>query len=167
MVVNASDRDSSTSPFQNSHIRTSKATIGSPINKGPIVRRRVFRHMIDVGFIDRVRGGIGIHDVLKGGVIKGEGFTGFSVVQIRVCRGIWRGWITCGSVSGWLARGEGSVSWVLTALLGGGGSGGGIVLFELLDGHITQEFVNVGRKKDGARRPSGVGLPGGGEVVAS
>ena len=50
--------------------------------------RRVFRHMIDVGFFDRVRGGIGIDDVLKGGVIKGEGFTGFSVVQIRVCRGI-------------------------------------------------------------------------------
>ena len=38
-----------------------------------------------------------------------------------------------------------------------GGSGGGIVLFELLDGHITQEFVDVGRKEDGARRPSGVG----------
>ena len=38
-----------------------------------------------------------------------------------------------------------------------GGSGGGIVLFELLDGHITQEFVNVGRKEDGARRPSGGG----------
>ena len=35
--------------------------------------------MIDVSLIDRVRGGIGIHDVLKGGVIKGEGFTGFSV----------------------------------------------------------------------------------------
>ena len=47
------------------------------------------RHMIDVGFIDRVRWGIGIHDVLKGGVINGEDFTGFSVVQIRVCRGIW------------------------------------------------------------------------------
>ena len=45
--------------------------------------------MIDVGLIDRVRGGICIHDVLKGGVIKGEGFTGFSVVQIRVCSGIW------------------------------------------------------------------------------
>ena len=40
---------------------------------------------------------------------------------------------------------------------GRGGSGGGIVLFELLDGHITQEFVNVGRKKDGARRPPGSG----------
>ena len=38
-----------------------------------------------------------------------------------------------------------------------GGSGGGIVLFELLDGHITQEFVDVGRKEDGARRPSGGG----------
>ena len=33
--------------------------------------------MIDVGFIDRVRGAIGIQDVLKGGIIKGEGFTGF------------------------------------------------------------------------------------------
>ena len=32
--------------------------------------------MIDVGFVDRVRGGIGIHDMLKGGVIKREGFTG-------------------------------------------------------------------------------------------
>ena len=31
--------------------------------------------MVDVGFIDRVRRRIGIHDVLKGGVIKGEGFT--------------------------------------------------------------------------------------------
>ena len=40
---------------------------------------------------------------------------------------------------------------------GRGGSGGGIVLFELLDGYITQEFVYVGRKKDGARRPSGGG----------
>ena len=38
-----------------------------------------------------------------------------------------------------------------------GGSGGGIVLFELLDGHFTQEFVDVGRKEDGARRPSGGG----------
>ena len=46
--------------------------------------------MIDVGFIDRVRGGIGVHDVLKGGVIIGEGFTGFSIVKIRVSRGIWR-----------------------------------------------------------------------------
>ena len=38
-----------------------------------------------------------------------------------------------------------------------GGSGGGIVLFELLDGHITQEFVDVCWKKDGARRPFGGG----------
>ena len=45
--------------------------------------------MRDVGLIDRVGGGIGIYDVLKGGVIKGEGFTGFIVVQIRICRGIW------------------------------------------------------------------------------
>ena len=35
---------------------------------------RVFRHMIYVGFVDRVRGGIGIHEMLKGGVFKGEGF---------------------------------------------------------------------------------------------
>ena len=50
--------------------------------------------MIDVGLIDRVRGEIGVHDVLKGGVIKGECLTRFSVVQISFCRGIWRGWIT-------------------------------------------------------------------------
>ena len=44
---------------------------------------------------------------------------------------------------------------------GRGGSGGGIVLFELLDGHITQEFVDVGRKEDGARRPFGGGSASG------
>ena len=27
---------------------------------------RMFRHMINVGFIDRVRGGIGIHDDAQG-----------------------------------------------------------------------------------------------------
>ena len=42
-----------------------------------------------------------------------------------------------------------------------GGSGGGIVLFELLDSHITQKFVDVGRKKDGSRRPSGGGSASG------
>ena len=42
-----------------------------------------------------------------------------------------------------------------------GGSGGGIVLFELFDGHITQEFVDVGRKKDGARRRGRGRLPRG------
>ena len=119
--------------------------------------RRVFRHMIDVGFIDRVRGGIGIHDVLKGGVIKGEGFTGFSIVQIRVCRGIWGGWITCGSVSGWMLGVRVCVMGIDSPFGWRGGSGGGIVLFELLDGHITQKFVDVGRKKDGSRRPSGGG----------
>ena len=36
-------------------------------------------------------------------------------------------------------------------------SGGGIVLFELLDGHITQKSVDVGREVDGARRLSGGG----------
>ena len=46
-----------------------------------------------------------------------------------------------------------------------GGSGGGIVLFELLDGHITQEFVDVGRKEDGARDLLGLGLPVGGEGI--
>ena len=75
--------------------------------------------MLDVGFIDRVGGGRGIHDVLKGGVIKGEGFTGVSVVQIRVFRGLWGVGspvgVSEGGCSGW-----GLVSWVLTALLGGG-----------------------------------------------
>ena len=42
-----------------------------------------------------------------------------------------------------------------------GGSGGGIVLFELLDSHITQKFVDVDRKKDGSRRPSGGGSASG------
>ena len=42
-----------------------------------------------------------------------------------------------------------------------GGSGGSIVLFELLDGHITQKFVDVGRKKDGSTRPSGGGSASG------
>ena len=45
--------------------------------------------MVDVGSIDRVRWGIGIQDILKGGVIEGEGLTWYSVVQIGVCRGIW------------------------------------------------------------------------------
>ena len=44
---------------------------------------------------------------------------------------------------------------------GRGGSGGGIVLFELLAGHIAQRFVDVGWKKDGYRRPSGVGFASG------
>ena len=46
----------------------------------------MFGYMIDVGFVDRVSGVIVIHEVLKGGVIKGEGFTWLSVVQIRVYR---------------------------------------------------------------------------------
>ena len=37
------------------------------------------------------------------------------------------------------------------------GSGGSIVLLELLDAHITQKFVDVGSKVDGARRVSGGG----------
>ena len=98
-------------------------------------------------------------------VIKSEGFTAFRIVQIRVCRGIWGGWITRGSVSGCLLGGRVCVMSINSPSGGRGGSGGGFVLFELLDGHITQEFVYVGRKKDGARRPSGVGLPVGGEEV--
>ena len=39
------------------------------------------------------------------------------------------------------------------------GSSHGIVLFELLNSHITQKFVDVSRKVDGPRRPSGVGSP--------
>ena len=54
-------------------------------------------------------------------------------------------------------RGEGWCHCIHSAFGLWGGSGGGIVLFELLDGHIPQEFVDVGRKKDGARRLSGVG----------
>ena len=42
-----------------------------------------------------------------------------------------------------------------------GGSGDCIVIFELLDGHITQKFVDVGRKKDGSRRPYGGGSASG------
>ena len=114
--------------------------------------------MVDVGFIDRVRGGIGVHDVLKGGVIKGECLTGFSAVQIRVCRGLWRGWITCGSVSRWMLGVRVCGLGIDSPFGWRDGSGGGIVLFELLDGHITQEFVDVGRKEDGARRPFGGGL---------
>ena len=121
--------------------------------------------MVDVGFIDRVRGGICVYDVLKCGVIKGESFTGFSFVQIRVCRVIWRGWITCGSFSGGMLGVRVCVMGIDSPFGWRSGSGGGIVLFELLDGHITQKFVDVGRKKDGSRRPSGVGLPVGGAVV--
>ena len=119
--------------------------------------------MIDVGLIDRVGGEICIHDVLKGGVIKGEGFTGFSVVQIRVCRGIWGGGV--GSPVGASAGVLGvrvCVRGIDSPFGQRGGSGGGIVLFELLDGHITQEFVDVGRKEDGDRRPCGVGSARGG-----
>ena len=123
--------------------------------------------MIDVGFIDRVRGGIGIHHVLKGGVIKGEGFTEFSVVQIWICRGIGGGgggggvWITCRSSSEGMLGVRVCVMGIDSPGGGRGGSGDGILLFELLDGHITQKFVDVGRKTDGPRRPSGVGSANG------
>ena len=64
------------------------------------------------------------------------------------------GWITCGSVSGWLLGVRVCVMGIDSPFGWRCGSGG-IVLFELLDGHITQKFVDVGRKVDGYRRPSG------------
>ena len=121
--------------------------------------------MIDVGFIDRVRGRIGIHDVLKGGVIKGEGFTGFSVDQIRVCRGVWGVGSPVGvSVGG--CSGEGSVSWVLTALLGGGLDLVVALCFlsSLMATSLKSLYMLAGRKM-GPGDLLGVGLPGGGEEV--
>ena len=165
MVVNASDRDSSTSHFQNSHIRSSKATIGSPINKRPIVRRRVFRHMVDVGLIDRERVRIGIYDVLKGGVIKSEGLTGFSVVQIRVCRGIGGGgvWITCGSVSRWMLGVRVCVMGINSPL----GEELDLVvalcfLSSLMATSLKSLYMFAGRKM-GPGDLLGMGLPGGGK----
>ena len=64
------------------------------------------------------------------------------------------GWITCGSVSGLLLGVRVCVMGIDSPFWLRGGSGGGIVLFELLDGHITQKFVDVGRRVDGSRRPS-------------
>ena len=113
--------------------------------------------MIDVGFIDRVRGGIGVHDVLKRGVIKGEGFTGFSIVQIRNLEGLDHLW----ECQWGDARGEVCVMGIDSPFGWRGGSGGGIVLFQLLDDHITQKFVDVGRKVDGSRRTSGGGSASG------
>ena len=90
-------------------------------------------------------------------VIKGEGFTGLSVVQIKVCRGIWGGLDHLRECQWVAAQGRVCVMGINSPFGGRVGSGGGIVLFELLDGHITQKFVYVGRKKDGARRPPGSG----------
>ena len=67
------------------------------------------------------------------------------------------GWITCGNVSGWLLGVRVCVMGIDRPFGSRCGSGGGIVLFELLDGHITQKFVDVGRKVDRSRRPSGGG----------
>ena len=75
-------------------------------------------------------------------------------LQVNQGRG---GWITCGSVSGWMLGVRVCVMGSDSSFGWRGGSGGGIVLFELLDGHITQKFVDVGRKVDGSKRPSGVG----------
>ena len=121
--------------------------------------------MVDMGFIDRVRGGVGVHDVLKGGVIKGEGFTGFSVVQIRVCRGIWGVGSPVGVSVGGCSR-EGSVSWVLTALLGGGLDLVVALCFlsSLMATSLKSLYMLAGRKM-GPGDLLGVGLPGGGEEV--
>ena len=121
------------------------------------MRGRVFRHVRDVCFVDRVMGEVGIHEMLKGGVIKGEGFTGLMVGQIIVYRGIWRGLITGGSVSGLLIGLRVSVIGIDCPFGWRCGSSSDIVLLELLDRHIIQKFVDAGRKVDGARRPSGVG----------
>ena len=118
-----------------------------------------------VSFIDRVRGRIGIHDVHKGGVIKAEGFTGFSIVQIRVCRGIWGGWITRGSVSGWLVGGRVCVMSINSP------SGGGVdlvvalcFLSSLMATSLKSLYMLAGRKM-GPGDLLGVGLPVGGEAV--
>ena len=119
--------------------------------------------MVDVGFIDRVRRRISIRDVLKGGVIKGEGFTGFSAVQIRVYRGIWGVGSPVGvSVGGF--SGVGSVSWVLTAFLGGGLDLEVALFFlsSLMATSLKSLYMLAGRKM-GPGDILGVGLPGGGE----
>ena len=122
--------------------------------------------MVDVGFIDRVRGRIGVHDVLKGGVIKGEGFTEFSVVQIRVCRGIWGGVGSPVGVSVGGCSSEGSVSWVLTALLGGGlDLVVALCFLSSLMATSLQSFYMLAGRKMGPGDLLGVGLPGGGEEV--
>ena len=115
--------------------------------------------MIDVCLVDRVMGGVGIHEILMGGVIKGEGCTGLSVIQIIFYRGIWRGCITYWSVSGWMPGVRVCVLGIDSPFGWRCGSSSGIVLLELLDSHITQKFDNVSRKVDGARKPSGVGCP--------
>ena len=63
----------------------------------------------------------------------------------------------CGSVSGWLLGVRVCLMGIDSPFGWRCGSGGGIVLFELLDGHITQKFVDVGMKVDRPRRPSGGG----------
>ena len=101
--------------------------------------------MIDVCFVGREIRGVGIHEMLKGGVIKGEGFTGLSVVQIIVYMGILRGWLTGGSVSRLLVRWRVSVMRIDSPFGWRCGSSSGIMLLEFLYGHITQQFVNIGR----------------------
>ena len=94
--------------------------------------RRVFRHMIDVEWC-----------------------------QDQGLQWNLEGWITCGSVSGRLLGVRVCVMGIDSPFEWRGGSDGCIMLFELLDGHITQKFVDVGRKKDGSRRPSGGGSASG------
>ena len=100
----------------------------------------------DVCFVDRVVGGVGIHDMLKGGVTKGEGFTGLSVVQIIVYRRICREWLTSGSVIGLLIGMKVGVTGTDSPFWWRCGSCSGIMFLELLDGHITQKFLNVSRR---------------------
>ena len=103
--------------------------------------------------------------MLKGGVIKGEGFTGFSVVQIRVCRGIWGVGSPVG-VSAGGSSGEGSLSWVLTALLGGGLDLVVALCFlsSLIPTSLKSLYMLAGRKM-GPGVLLGMGLPGGGDEV--
>ena len=118
--------------------------------KSPVMGGRVSRHMIDVGFVDRVMGGAGIHETFKGRVIKGEGLQGSLLAQSLSPGNL-------ESFSGCLIRLRVSVMGIDSPFGWRCGSSSGIVLLELLDGHITQNFVS--RKVDGARRPSGVGSP--------
>ena len=105
--------------------------------------------------------------MLKGGVIKGEGFTGFSVVQIMVCREVWGGGVgsPVGVSVGGCSR-EGSVSWVLTALLEGGLDLVVALCFlsSLMATSLKSLYMLAGRKM-GPGDLLGVGLPGGWEEV--
>ena len=163
MVAYTSEGDSSTSPFPKfSHLSQSPPLPPLSMRDPKCEDKCLDTQMIDVCFVGREIRGVGIHEMLKGGVIKGEGFIGLSVVQIIVYMGIWRGWLTGGSVSRLLVRWRVSVMGIDSPFGWRCGSSSGIVLLEFLYGHITQQFVNIGRWVDGSRRHSGVGCPGDG-----